>query len=112
MLIDSRRLSEDCDMSRAFWADPRIPSRLKLAWRWLLRAVGDLSGDFTEPFPFVAIALRDGVGISIEKFSLLGTANGLTVVAVILVVVERGESPVDEGDMLAQEEPSRSWPKC
>lgn len=102
MLIDSRRFSEDCDMLRAFWAEPRIPSRLKLAWRWVLREVGDLRGDFMEPLPLVAIAFKDGVGISMEKFSLLGTANGLTVVVVVLVVVERGESPVDEGDMLAR----------
>lgn len=42
-------------MLRAFWADPRIPSRLKLAWRWALRVVGDLrGGDLREPLPLVA----------------------------------------------------------
>lgn len=37
-----------------------------------------------------------------EKFSLVGTRNGLTVIAVAVVVAERGESPVDEGAILAQ----------
>lgn len=87
-------------MLRAFCADPRMPSRLKLAWRWALRTVGDLRGDFREPLPFVA--WRYGGGMSTEKFSLLGTGKGLTKVAVVVVVAERGESPVDEGDILAR----------
>lgn len=40
--------------------------------------------------------------MSTEKFSLLGTGKALTVVAVVVVVAERGESPVDEGDILAR----------
>jgi hypothetical protein len=69
-----------------------------------LTAVGDLR----TPEPFVEV-IR-GVGISTEKLSLVGTGNGLTAlavagaveVAVAVAVVECGEPPVDEGDMLTR----------
>lgn len=53
-----------------------------------------------EPLPFVA--WRDGDGKSAEKPSLLGTGKGLTMVAVVVVVDERGESPVEDGDILTR----------
>lgn len=86
-------------MFRAFCADPKMPSREKLVWRWLFRADGDFRAGLAEPLPFVV--MRAEVGISIENLSLLGTGNGLTeLAAVIVVVAEWGESPVDRGDML------------
>lgn len=53
-----------------------------------------------EPLPFVA--WRVGGGTSTEKLSLWGTGKGLTVVAVVVVVAERGESSVDEGDIFTR----------
>lgn len=50
------------------------------------------------PFPFVAV--REEAGMSMEKLSRLGTGNTLAAVAVVVAVAERGESPVDEDDML------------
>lgn len=116
-------------MLMVFCADPRILSRPKLPWRWAFSAVGDLRGDFKEPLPFVVA--RAGIVFSTEKLSLLGIANGLTVLAVVVVVDERGESPVDEGDIVAQtalvarveqavrieprpspEEGPAAWPDC
>lgn len=85
-------------MFRAFCADPRIPSRLKL-WRCDLSAVGDLRADLGVPLPLVAA--RAEAGISTEKLSLLGGRKGLAAAAVVVAVAvtEWGESPVDEGDM-------------
>lgn len=96
---DSGRFSEDCDASRAFCAEPMIRSRLKLAWRWVLTAVGDL----IVRVPLVAGMA--GVDMSIEKVALLGAGKGLAVLAIVVVVAvaEWGESPVDDGDMLPSE---------
>lgn len=43
--------------------------------------------------------------MSIEKVALLGAGKGLAVLAIVVVVavVEWGESPVDDGDMLPSE---------
>lgn len=82
-----------------------MPSRLKLAGRWVFKVVGDLRADLIELLPFVAV--RAGGGISMEKFSLLllEPVNGLTELAAVtveadVVVAEWGESPVEDGDML------------
>lgn len=93
-------------MFRAFCAEPRIPSRLKLAWRWALRVVGDFRADLGVLLPFVAG--RAAAGMSTEKVSLLGAGKeGLTALAAPAAVVvvaasesEWGESPVDEGDIV------------
>lgn len=84
-------------MFRAFCADPRIPSRLKL-WRCDLSAAGDLRVDLDTPFPLVAAR----AGMSTEKLSLLGGRKGLTAAAVVVAVAvdEWGESPVDDGDIV------------
>lgn len=57
-----------------------------------------MSGDFIEPLPLVVA--RDDAGISMEKSSLFGTANCLAALATVAVVADRGESPVDEGDIV------------
>jgi hypothetical protein len=77
-----------------------IRSRLKLGWRWVLIAVGDLRARV----PLVAAGMA-GVDMSIEKVALLGAGNGLAVLAIVVVVAvaEWGESPVDDGDMLPSE---------
>lgn len=86
-------------MFRAFCADPKIPSRLKLVWRCVLSDAGDLRVDLDEPLPFVAA--RAEAGMSAVKLSLLGGMKGLTTLAAVVVVAvaEWGESPVDEGDI-------------
>lgn len=92
-------LSDDCDRFRAFWADPRMPSRLKLGVRAALSELGDLSelGPLEPPVSW-------GEGISTEK-SRFGSGNCRTMVAlaevVMVAVAECGESPLDDGDMLA-----------
>lgn len=58
-----------------------------------------MSGDFIEPFPLVVA--RVDAGISMEKSSLLGTGNCLAALAAAVVVADRGESPVDEGDIVS-----------
>lgn len=95
--MDSGRVSDDCDISRAFCAEPRIRSRLKLAWRLVLVAVEHFGG----PAPFVAVMA--GVGISMEKVPLPGMENGLAVFAAVVTVpvAEWGELPVDDGDILS-----------
>lgn len=92
----SGRLSDDCDRFRAFWAEPRIPSLLKLC------ALADFSdvGDFSAFPPFIAFNCGDG--ISIENPSLLGRgyrAAGCDV-AVIPPAPECGESLVEDGVIL------------
>jgi hypothetical protein len=94
----SGRVSDDCDECRAFWAEPRIPSRLKLVLCALLPD-GDLS---MGPLGF---ALSWGEGISIEKLSLVATGNVLP--PLVAASTEMGESPVEEGDMLCC--PSLQW---
>lgn len=96
----SGRFSEDCERFRAFWADPRMPSRLKLGVRADLRAA---VGDFNELTPLVEVASwGKGEGISIEK-SRVGRGYCLTAlalaptVAVIVPAPEWGESPFDDG---------------
>jgi hypothetical protein len=87
-----------CERLRAFCAEPRMPSRLKLGVR------ADLSdvGDFNVLAPLVA-APSWGDGISTEK-SRFGNGNGLTTAAlvapVMVAVAECGESPFEDGDML------------
>lgn len=82
-----------------------MPSRLKLGWRWrcVFKAAGDLTaGGLDEALPFV-VEVAAGAGLSMEKLSLAGRAKGLTELAAVMVeavVLERGESPVDDGDML------------
>lgn len=100
----SGRLSDDCERFRAFWADPRMPSRLKLGFRADLRAVGD----FNELTPLVEVASwGKGEGISIEK-SRVGIGYCLTAlalaptVAVIVPVPEWGESPFEDGMRCSQ----------
>lgn len=98
----SGRLSDDCERFRAFWADPRIPSRLKLGVRADLRVDGDL----IEFAPLVEGASW-GEGISIVK-SRVGRGYCLTALALALAAcaptivpaIERGESPLDDGDIL------------
>lgn len=91
----SGRLSDDCDKLRAFWAEPRIPSRLKLGAR------PDLSefGDFIEVAPLAPAPIW-GEGISTEK-SRFGSGNCLTAAGpaddVMVAVTECGESPLDDG---------------
>ena len=87
--IMSGRVSDVCEKFRAFWAAPRIPSLLKLAARCLM-AVGDLFED-----PFVG-GLRGPPGTSMLKLPWVGTEN---LPAAVAVVADRGESPVDDGDM-------------
>jgi len=92
----SGRFSDDCERLRAFWADPRIPSRLKLGVRADFKEVGD----FSECTPLVE-ATSWGEGISIVK-SRFGRGNCLTTLllaAPVMVPTERGESPLDDGDM-------------
>lgn len=85
----SGRVSDVCEKFRALWAAPRIPSLLKLAAR-CLRAVGDL---FDEPF---VGRLRAAPDTSMLKLPWVGTGN---LPAAVAVVADRGESPVDDGDM-------------
>lgn len=96
----SGRFSDDCERFRAFWADPRIPSLLKLG----VRADFSDSGDFNVLMPFV-VAVSCGEGISIENvLSLVGSGNGrfggADVVTTAVPAAECGESPVDDGDMV------------
>ncbi len=75
-----------------------MPSRLKLGVRADLMDVGDFRGFV----PFV-LAVKCGEGISMVK-SLVGTGKCLLALvpatAVSSPVAERGESPLEEGDML------------
>ena len=95
----SCRLSEDCDKSLAFWADPRMPSLLKLGARTDLSDEGDLSACT----PLLEATICWGGGISMVK-SRFGTGNCLTILAwmppPVMVPTESGESPLDDGDML------------
>lgn len=88
----SGRVSDVCDKFRAFWAAPRMPSLLKLAARCLI-----VAGDFivfTEPL----LAEESGAPCrSMLKLPWVGRENLPTVAA---VVADRGESPVDDGDMV------------
>jgi hypothetical protein len=96
--IASGLLSDDWERFRAFWADPRMPSRLKLG----VRAALSEFGDFSVFAPFGAAASW-GEGISTEK-SRLGSGNCLATLAaadvVMVAVAECGESPLEDGDML------------
>lgn len=85
----SDRDSDDCDRFRAFCA-PKIPSLAKPV-RWILDAVGDLSG-----LPFV-VEPSCGTEVSMENDSLDGNGNGLP--ELLAAPAERGESPVDDGDI-------------
>lgn len=107
MALDSWRVSEESEGFRTFCVEPSMPSRPKLAWRLVLRAVGD----FMAPFPLVA--LTEGTGRSMEKLSRLGMEKGLTAVAVVVAfaVVERGEPPVDEGAMFDEIECNTQRPR-
>lgn len=67
-----------------------MPSLLKLV-RWILDAVGDLS-----EFPLV-VAPRCDPEVSMENVSLDGKGNGLP--ELLAAPAERGESPVDDGDI-------------
>jgi hypothetical protein len=95
----SGRFSDDWERFRAFWAEPSMPSRLKLVVR------ADLSefGDFSEFTP-LTLAPSMGEGISTEK-SRFGSGNCLMILAladaVMVAVEECGESPLDDGDMLS-----------
>ena len=95
----SGRLSDDWDRLRAFWAEPRMPSRLKLGVR--AAALSEL-GDFNELAPLEP-EVSWGEGISTEK-SRFGRGNCLEMLAlaevVMVAVAECGESPLEDGDML------------
>jgi ABC-type phosphate transport system permease subunit len=73
-----------------------MPSLLKLAVLCVFTAVGDLIALVA---PFVA-AVSPVIGTSIEKLSREGTGNP-RVDAVAVTVADRGESPVEDGDILA-----------
>jgi hypothetical protein len=79
---ESGLLSDDWDRFRAFWAEPRIPSRLKLG----VRAAAALSelGDFSVFAPLEPAASW-GEGISTEK-SRFGSGNCLAMVALVVMV--------------------------
>lgn len=76
-------------MFRAFCTEPRKPSLLKLGVLCTLSEAGDLRGWM----PLV----MEGEGTSMLKASRDGTGKDLP--ALPLPVAERGESPVDDGDM-------------
>lgn len=88
----SGRVSDVCERFRALWAAPRMPSLLKLAARCLM-AAGELMV-FTEPFVAEASGAPD---MSMLKLPWVGRGN---LPAVAAVVADRGESPVDDGDMI------------
>jgi hypothetical protein len=100
----SGRLSDDCDRSRAFWAEPRMPSRLKLGVLADLSDVGDLMAFM--PLAPLAEPSSWGEGISMEK-SRVGMENCLMRLALMVLVIvadtvpvdEWGESPFEDGDM-------------
>lgn len=96
---ESGLLSDDWDRFRAFWAEPRMPSRLKLGVRAAAAALSEL-GDFSVFAP-LAPAVSWGEGISTEK-SRFGSGNCLAMEALVVMVAvaECGESPLDDGDML------------
>ena len=96
---ESGLLSDDWDRFRAFWAEPRMPSRLKLGVRAAAAALSEF-GDFSEFAP-LGPAASWGEGMSTEK-SRLGSGNCLAMVALVVMVAvaECGESPLDDGDML------------
>ena len=89
--MTSGRVSDVCDRFRAFWAAPRMPSLLKLVARCLM-----VAGDFivfTEPL----VAEASGApGRSMLKLPCVGRVN----LPAVAVVADRGESPVDDGDMI------------
>lgn len=89
----SGRFSDDWERFRAFWAEPKMPSRLKLEVLWDLIEVGDFS-----PLVPLAAAASCGEGISMVKLSLLGMGNGRGA-DVTVAVADRGESPVEDGDI-------------
>jgi hypothetical protein len=105
--IESGLLSDDCDKFRAFWADPSMPSRLKVGVRAAAAAAAALSelGDLSKLAPLEPAASW-GEGISTVK-SRFGSGYCLTMVAladvVMVAVAESGESPLEDGDML-------NWP--
>lgn len=92
MVICSGRASEDWDIFRAFCADPRIPSLLKFVVRAAFAELGDLR---LEP---LVLAPTDSGGISTVKLSLFGKGN--TRPELLVPPMDRGESPVDDGDIL------------
>jgi hypothetical protein len=107
----------------ALWAAPRMPSRLKEAVRCDLSDVGDLSAEPCPPLWAVwwlrlVMALSCGDGSSTEKLAAAAAAAAAAAFTFsptfttsrvgsgkpgtprrFPVAVERGESPVDDGDM-------------
>jgi hypothetical protein len=81
-----------------------IPCRLKLGVRAVLRAVGD----FRVLTPFEAPSCGDGISIPKALLSLVGSGKGRVALDCEIVgnklgpVVEDGESPVDDGDILCR----------
>lgn len=91
-------ISDGCDRCLAFWADPKIPSLLKLAVLCILMLVGDFMAPGITP---LVTAARAGDGMSMENVWLVGRGNAGLEALATAVVADRGESPiVDEGDML------------
>jgi hypothetical protein len=97
LLSVSGRLSDDCERFRAFCAEPRIPSLLKLA---VLEDLSDV-GDFSALGPFAEFSCGDG--ISMEKPSRLcrGYRTVGCEVAATPPAPEWVDSPVEEGDMFS-----------
>lgn len=85
----SGRVSEVWEKFRTFWGLPSMPSLLKL-WARCFKEVGDL---LTEP---LVARLSGAPGRSMLKLPWVGTENLPVAEA---AVADRGESPVDDGDM-------------
>lgn len=90
----SGRLSDDWERLRAFCADPKMPSLLKLG---ALPAFIDV-GDFSTLVPFAPFICCGG--ISMENASGLGIWYLVGCDVPVVVPAECGESPVDDGDIL------------
>lgn len=91
MVPCSGRASDDCDRFRVFCIEPRIPSLLKVDVRAVLAELGDFKAE-----PLAVFADCDCT--SMVKFSLFG--SGYDRPELLVPPMERGESPVDDGDIL------------
>lgn len=106
MIVSGLLFSDDCDRLRAFWAEPRMPSRVKFGVRPAVAAALSEVGDLIVLAPLAPAESCCGDGISTVKSRFgsggycLTTEAGAAAGVVMVAVTEWGESPLEEGDMV------------
>jgi hypothetical protein len=77
-----------------------MPSRLKLGVRADFREVGDLS----ECTPLEAASWGEGISIVKSRFGRGNCLTTLALAAPVMVPTDKGESPLEDGDMPSRRE--------